>query len=209
MGRQRDDQQEGQRQLALIAAAILAAPTPAPAGAPTLAAALVGILPIAAFAGGAAIADRIALEVARRVLENLPDNGNIASPYMQLVTEEQLIWRAAYARAASRRLARAYIEGRLDEAVALEDTYFAAHNRRNERRGEKALLVDEAMRAYGEIVSWHAHVRPTSRPHHRAAHRLNWQPLLGAPLQTGGIPGELLHCLCEVGPPIRGARLLR
>lgn len=208
MGQSRARQQQGQRQLELIAAAILASPTPG-----ALAPSLVGILPLAAFLGGGAAgvagANRIALIVATVVLADLSDIESAPSPYMRRVFEDQLIWRAAYVRAASRRLAEAYLGGRLEQQQALEDSYFKGHLRRTERRLQKATEVEQAMARFGLVVGWYALVRPTSRPHHRAAHRHNWQPMFGVPLQTGGLPGELEHCLCEVGPPIEGAPILR
>lgn len=181
----------------------MASPTPG-----AFAASLVSILPLRALVGQGE-AERIALAVARLALRNFPEVGT-GPRYIQLVREEQLMYRAAYARAAARRLVDAAQEdGTLDRALAVEDGYFAAHERRNRRREERGLAVSRAMDLYGETVGWYATIRPTSRPHHRAAHHHNWQPLLGAPLQTGSIPGELEHCLCRVGPPIQGARLLR
>lgn len=203
MGRQRQ-QQQGQAQLVAIATALAAGGT-----SEELASAIVAALPIAAdAAGGAAVAERVALEVARIAIVDVPEVAD--SGFLRRVSEEQLIYRAAYIRAAVSRLASVLIRdpGRLGDALATEERYFQLHRQQELRRRAGGGLVAEAIERYGDLLGWYTTIRPTNRPNHRAAHRHNWRPLLGPPVLTGAYPGVLPNCLCEVGPPIAGAQII-
>jgi hypothetical protein len=129
--------------------------------------------------------------------------------FMRQVEEDNLIYRAAYIRTAAGRLAGAQAATQLEEAAVLEAHYFNLHNAQELRRAVGGQQVAEAIELYGDTLGWYAQIRPTSRPNHRLAHEQNFQPWLGPPVLTGAYPGVLLHCLCEVGPPISGAQEIR
>lgn len=166
-----------------------------------------GIAPLAtAIIATFAVPERVALEVARIAIVDVPEV-SVASGFARQVQEDALIYRAAYIRAAVRRLRSAGDIGDQSFAAALdgERNYFELHRAQELRRATGGKQVAEAISRYGDLLGWYAEIRPTSRPNHRAAHGHNFRPLLGPPALTTAYPGVLPNCLCEVGPPVTGA----
>lgn len=217
MGRRREDQQQqetSRKALDELALAIaLQAGASEAAAVAAITAALVPVLPAGLTGGG--VGGDIAREIARIIWADIPHVEGVEG-VLRGVRLEQVYYRAAYGQAAARRLAQALSAtagrtgGREAFAKALdaERRYFADHLAFNARRDTVGRLTANMMELYGEELSWNAVIRPTSRPHHKAAHEHNWRPANGAPVQTGGRPGELAHCICYPGPPKPGAPLL-
>lgn len=110
---------------------------------------------------------------------------------------------------AARRVGRDVLKGKsVSEALAKERKNYALHKEAQRQRRAVDTMISGAIAVYGPILSWHAIKRETSRPSHLRADGKNWDARR-TPTQTGGRPGELPNCLCYVGPPIPGARLLR
>jgi hypothetical protein len=152
----------------------------------------------------------VALAVAKIAIVDVPEVGSRG--FMRQVEEDNLIYRAAYVRAASTRLSEATSDvSEEGDGVALstERYYFALHQGQESRRAEGGQAVADAMEFYGPVVGWYATIRPTNRPNHRQAHEQNFRPLFGPPVLTLAYPGVLPHCLCEVGPPLEGAPEIR
>lgn len=213
--RQQDQQIPDEQQLAAIAEALAAG-----VGAAALADVLMGVLPLAAFVGSSQLAGVVAGEVASFAAEagEIPDLRGDREPgeLLAVFGLQNLLMRAAYLRAAASRLGHAIREAPregVSQAVEAwrdkERQYLALHLQAQARRTEGGALVFDAIQTYGEVIGWYATLRPTNRPHHRAAHRHNWRPLLGPPLQTGAYPRVLPFCLCYPGPPIPGAPEIR
>lgn len=110
---------------------------------------------------------------------------------------------------AARRVARDVLKGKsVSESLAKERKNYDLHKEAQRQRRAVDSMISGAIEVYGPILSWHAVERETSRPSHLRANGKNWDARR-TPTQTGGRPGELPNCLCYVGPPIPGARLLR
>lgn len=183
-----------------------------------LADALTTVLPLAAFLGSSALARMVAEAASEIGLVDVPEVSDAPQEILRQTAFSQLSFRAAYIRASVVRLANKVREARrtgvaLREALGAwqlsESSYFGLHQEAGLRRQVGAQQVVDAMDQYGEVVGWHAEIRPTSRPNHRAAHRHNWRPALGPPLQTGAYPGVLRLCLCSISAPIPGAPEIR
>lgn len=206
--------------LAALATALVAASGGAPGGTAGrgvagVASALLALMPAALVRNGAS--DDVARQIARLISRDVPVIEG-STGIMRRARIEQLLFRAAYGGAASRRvLARIVGTDRREESIreafggALETErgYFEKHVSVNSKRETGARRVVDAMELYGEVLSWNTTIRPTNRPNHRGAHERNWLPLAGPPVETGAYPGVLDFCLCFPGPPRPGAPMLR
>lgn len=119
--------------------------------------------------------------------------------------------RTVYALEASQRVAKAVIGGKaVKDALGSERAHFEAHKKRSKESLKVASRLDVYVAQHGRMASWiHGPKTPTDRPHHVAAHGLNFDVLAGPPKQTGSYPGEENGCHCEFGRVIAGARMLR
>lgn len=156
-------------------------------------------------------ADRqeIARKTARLIVSALPEAPIRPGETQRAALEDSYLRRAHYALQAQNRL-EANISGSREEwekALDAEARYFALHQHKNDRAMRSAKVVDAAMEAYGRTLGWYSVIRPTSRPNHARAHAHNF--IAGTiPRETEALPGVLAGCLCAVGPPIPGAKLI-
>ncbi len=214
MGRTRQQQTSDERQLVAIAAVLLTGYATEQATEAAVAEAMVGALPLAAATGSVELARLVAREVAELGIDAVFSRPDVGPALAEQAALQSALYRAAYLRAAAGRLVAALqsspsTEDALAAWRAQEERYFALHLEAQARRFAGYAEVSELMDRHGPVLGWYATIRPTNRPHHRAAHRHNWRPLSGPPVQTGAYPGVLPFCLCEAGPPIPGAREIR
>jgi hypothetical protein len=122
---------------------------------------------------------------------------------------EELYYRAAYILAASRRIARSLAAGSsLEEAVAAEKTYQAAHESARKARLAAAAEIDNAARAYGEPTADGAahwlgwYLSGTVDAHTAACEHADGRNFRTDRRPRIGWPGTVHYgCRCYAGPP--------
>lgn len=118
---------------------------------------------------------------------------------------QNLLLRAHYALAATRRIAKDLRQGkRLGEAVLAEEKNFTAHREANATRLSGAQFAAAAQAHFGDRVTWIHSGKEDFRPAHKRADGKQFN-ISSPPASTNGLPGTLPNCGCTFGPPIEGA----
>lgn len=121
---------------------------------------------------------------------------------------ENLIHRAHYAIAATRRVAAGVAGGAtIQGALRGEAHHFAQHLDASRRRDAASRMVEAASELHGPLLGWRHGDPAEPRPEHAAADGSNF--VAGTvPLSTGALPGALPGCTCTVAAPMEGAPIL-
>lgn len=133
------------------------------------------------------------------------DYGTASGVAIAQSARTEVLFRAAYVLAASRRVLSALKTGSTHRAaMEPEKRYFEQHLGAMRKRMDSAALADRRARLYGAKLGWHATLDSRTSPECKEAHGRNFnigeRPAIGYP---GAVHP---HCRCKPGRPFNTSR---
>lgn len=117
---------------------------------------------------------------------------------------KELAYRALFGVRAARRMATAAFQGKFDAQRNKEEATYQAHKKAAKERETRMSVLDDAVRRWGDLLSWRAVIDDRTTPECLNANGKNFR--VSRP-PTIGLPGLGPHprCRCVPGPSIEGA----